>query len=264
MLPGLVSVLLAELLPCGVTDAARSPHNDDHQRGTHAVRLYHTDPGHALTRPSKILGGIADTTAQTITAVRERAVRKPGGVTRDDVVALEIHELDRKVDWPPGGLIPDSEMLPPPFDFERLVRFMAYPFIMTPVQHRWFKFLSTSFPMKGTGAAMGPALKRMAFDQLLFAPVGQYMRRFPLDCERPVEAKAYIRRTGRFLHVHECRRGRRQAGRREEVPRRLPARAQGELGSLACCATAELSRYAHTVPNCGSTPRLCFENIRTD
>jgi len=124
-----------------------------------------------LTR-LKILGGIADTTAQTITAVRERAVRKPGGPTSDDVLAREIHELDRKVDWPPGGLIPASEKLPPPFDFERLVRFMAYPFIMTPVQHRWFKFLSTSFPMKAGGAAMGPALKRTAFDQLLFAPLG--------------------------------------------------------------------------------------------
>lgn len=120
----------------------------------------------------KILGGIADTTAQTITAVRERAVRKPGGPTSEDSLAIEIHELDMKVGWPHGGLIPPSEKLPPPFDFERLVRFMAYPFIMTPLQHRWFKFLSTSFPIKAGGAAMAPALKRMAFDQIIFAPVG--------------------------------------------------------------------------------------------
>ena len=118
-----------------------------------------------------VLGGIADTVAQSITAIRERAVRKPGGVTKDDSVAIEIHELDRKNPFYDRDLIPDSKILPPPFDFERLTRFMAYGFCMAPVQFRWFKFLSSVFPITKT-SAFGPAMKRVAFDQLIFAPFG--------------------------------------------------------------------------------------------
>ncbi|KIW01310.1 uncharacterized protein PV09_07346 [Verruconis gallopava] len=119
-----------------------------------------------------ILGGIADTTAQGITAIRQRAVRKPGGPSaQEDYVAIEIHELDRKNPLGPSELIPDSPRLPPPFDFERLARFIAYPFLMTPLQHQWYSFLSRTFPLvKGKG--MSVAFKRVAFDQFLFAPVG--------------------------------------------------------------------------------------------
>ncbi|KAI0006338.1 vacuolar membrane protein [Xylariaceae sp. FL0662B] len=118
-----------------------------------------------------VLGGIADTVAQTITSVRQRALRKPGGITKDDSVAIEIHELDQKASWADRGLIPDSKALPPPFDFERLTRFMAYGFVMAPVQYKWFSFLSRAFPITKT-SAFGPALKRVAFDQLIFAPFG--------------------------------------------------------------------------------------------
>ncbi|KAK7511535.1 TRAPP trafficking subunit Trs65-domain-containing protein [Phyllosticta citriasiana] len=118
-----------------------------------------------------ILGGIADTVAQSVTAIRERAVRKPGGVAKDDFFAIEIHELDKKNPYPDDELIPSSKRLPPPFDFERLTRFMAYGFLMAPVQHKWFGFLSKTFPITKTSAFV-PALKRVAFDQFLFAPVG--------------------------------------------------------------------------------------------
>ena len=60
---------------------------------------------------------------------------------------------------------------PPPFDFERLTRFMSYGFIMSPVQFHWFSFLSRAFPITKQSATM-PAMKRVAFDQLIFAPVG--------------------------------------------------------------------------------------------
>jgi hypothetical protein len=61
--------------------------------------------------------------------------------------------------------------LPPPFDFERLTRFMGYGFLMAPVQYKWFGFLSKTFPLsKGMGTSA--AFKRVAFDQFLFAPVG--------------------------------------------------------------------------------------------
>ncbi|KAK8156304.1 hypothetical protein BKA80DRAFT_136109 [Phyllosticta citrichinensis] len=119
-----------------------------------------------------ILGGIADTVAQSVTAIRERAVRKPGGVAKDDFFAIEIHELDKKNPYPDDELIPSSKRLPPPFDFERLTRFMAYGFLMAPVQHKWFGFLSKTFPITKTSAFV-PALKRVAFDQFLFAPVGK-------------------------------------------------------------------------------------------
>jgi protein Mpv17 len=117
------------------------------------------------------LGGIADTVAQTITAVRQRAVRKTGGVKDDDTFAIEIHELDTKNPLQSRELIPDSKTLPPPFDFERLARFMGYGFMMAPVQLKWFQFLARSFPIaKASGLA--PVVKRVACDQLIFAPAG--------------------------------------------------------------------------------------------
>ncbi|KAF2657521.1 hypothetical protein K491DRAFT_323711 [Lophiostoma macrostomum CBS 122681] len=116
-----------------------------------------------------VLGGIADTVAQSLTAIRQRAVRK--GTDKDDFLAIEIHELDKRIPFSSNELIPDSKRLPPPFDFERLTRFMAYGFLMAPVQHKWFGFLSRTFPVTKT-AALVPALKRVAFDQFLFAPIG--------------------------------------------------------------------------------------------
>jgi protein Mpv17 len=119
-----------------------------------------------------VLGGIADTVAQSITTIRIAALRKPGGITKDDPMAIEIHELDRKNRLLDRDLIPDSKTLPPPFDFERLTRFMAYGFMMAPVQFKWFQFLSRAFPITKS-SALGPAIKMVAFDQLIFAPIGQ-------------------------------------------------------------------------------------------
>jgi protein Mpv17 len=48
---------------------------------------------------------------------------------------------------------------------------MAYGFCMAPVQFRWFKFLEKTFPITKTAAFL-PAMKRVAFDQLIFAPFG--------------------------------------------------------------------------------------------
>jgi hypothetical protein len=65
--------------------------------------------------------------------LQAKALRQPGGIGKDDFVAIEIHELDKKNPYPAGELIPSSKHLPPPFDFERLTRFMSYGFIMAPV-----------------------------------------------------------------------------------------------------------------------------------
>lgn len=115
-----------------------------------------------------VLGGIADTVAQSITAVRQRALRKapisPGA-------RETAYELDVKDPITERELIPGSKDLPPPFDFERLTRFMAYGFAMAPLQFKWFGFLSRTFPITKT-SAFGPAMKRVAFDQIIFAPFG--------------------------------------------------------------------------------------------
>ncbi|PHH87389.1 hypothetical protein CDD83_8932 [Cordyceps sp. RAO-2017] len=132
---------------------------------------YEERPLMTMMVTNAILGGIADTVAQGITAIRERAVRKAGGVTKDDDFAIEIHEIGRKGTFLDRDLIPDSKALPPPFDFERLTRFMAYGFCVAPLQFKWFRFLERAFPMTKT-SAFGPAMKRVVFDQFVYAPFG--------------------------------------------------------------------------------------------
>jgi protein Mpv17 len=120
-----------------------------------------------------VLGGIADTVAQSITAVRQRALRKaPASPGARDTA----YELDVKDPFTERELIPGSKALPPPFDFERLTRFMAYGFAMAPLQFKWFGFLSRTFPITKT-SAFGPAMKRVAFDQIIFAPFGMCPRK---------------------------------------------------------------------------------------
>lgn len=144
-----------------------------------------------------VLGGIADTVAQSITSIRLTALRRPGGLTKDDTIAMEIHELDRKNPLIEQELIPDSKFLPPPFDFERLTRFMAYGFMMAPIQFKWFQFLTRVFPITKT-SAFGPTLKRTAFDQLVFAPVGMcFCRASSGPCSN------YIDRNCDLLHSHD-------------------------------------------------------------
>jgi hypothetical protein len=48
---------------------------------------------------------------------------------------------------------------------------MAYGFMMAPVQFKWFQFLSRAFPITKS-SALGPAIKMVALDQLIFAPIG--------------------------------------------------------------------------------------------
>ncbi|KAI0872221.1 Mpv17/PMP22 family protein [Hypoxylon argillaceum] len=115
-----------------------------------------------------VLGGIADTVAQTITSVKQRANRKSGSSTRDDSISIEIQDMGRKDSR--GDLYADTRALATPFDFERLTRFMAYGFAMAPIQFKWFGFLSRAFPITKTSAFV-PALKRVAVDQIAFAPV---------------------------------------------------------------------------------------------
>ena len=115
-----------------------------------------------------MLGGVADTVAQLITAFRTR--RAQIAENSEDFLSIEIHDLDKEK--PPAvGELGFSRRSPPPFDFERLTRFMAYGFFMAPIQFQWFGFLSRAFPLTKTNPT-APAFKRVALDQFIFAPFG--------------------------------------------------------------------------------------------
>jgi len=119
----------------------------------------------------QVLGGIADTVAQTISAYKTRKAILP--LTNERSLISDGIELD-DVNEKPARLSPDlhpSSRGPQPFDFERLTRFMSYGFIMTPLQFQWFGLLTKLFPLT-TASSMVPVLKRVAADQFVFSPFG--------------------------------------------------------------------------------------------
>lgn len=132
---------------------------------------FETKPILTMMVTNSILGGIADTVAQSVTAIRRRsAARNPK--TSDTL--LKAIELSEKLPHYGHELIPTdtrNPTLPSTFDFSRLTRFMSYGFLIAPIQFRWLQFLQRTFPLTATSAA-GPALKRVAVDQGVFAPVG--------------------------------------------------------------------------------------------
>ncbi|KAJ5489304.1 hypothetical protein N7539_004194 [Penicillium diatomitis] len=115
-----------------------------------------------------VLGGVADTVAQLITAVQTR--RAQGTPENRDFISIEFQDLD-KGRHPALGELGATIHSPAPFDFERVTRFMAYGFFMAPIQFQWFGFLSRAFPLTKMNPSI-PVLKRVAFDQLIFAPFG--------------------------------------------------------------------------------------------
>ncbi|KAL8766333.1 MAG: hypothetical protein Q9209_006860 [Squamulea sp. 1 TL-2023] len=130
---------------------------------------YYADrPVLTITITNAVLGGIADTVAQTLTAIRARQKRPLLGNAISD--GIEMPDYDEKGPYNAQFLSP-RRFGPPPFDFERLTRFMSYGFIMSPVQFHWFAFLTRTFPITKQSGTI-PVLQRMAFDQFLFAPVG--------------------------------------------------------------------------------------------
>ncbi|KAF8253109.1 hypothetical protein K440DRAFT_277136 [Wilcoxina mikolae CBS 423.85] len=131
---------------------------------------FDTRPILTMMVTNSILNGIADTVAQTVTAVRRRSALSSSTSNTPDKLAIE---LDEKLPHYGSELIPthSQHQLPPPFDFERLVRFASWGFVIAPFQFKWLKFLSHTFPLTSSSATV-PALKRVAMDQFIFAPVG--------------------------------------------------------------------------------------------
>lgn len=123
----------------------------------------------------QVLGGIADTVAQLITAYKRRP-RRRGSESGEDLITIEIHDFGKEK--PPAvGELGYARNTPLSFDFERLTRFMSYGFFMAPIQFQWFRFLSRAFPLTKKNPTI-PALKRVAADQLMFAPFGK----IPMMC----------------------------------------------------------------------------------
>ncbi|KAI9761413.1 MAG: hypothetical protein M4579_001063 [Chaenotheca gracillima] len=128
---------------------------------------YGDKPILTMMMTNALLGGVADTVAQSLSAIRRRKSR--AGSLKDDFISIEIQELDEKGGYRPSETLSSTRNAPPPFDFERLTRFMAFGFMVAPLQFTWFQFLSRAFPITKISAT-APALKRVAFDQLIFAP----------------------------------------------------------------------------------------------
>lgn len=123
-----------------------------------------------------VLGGIADTTAQILTAYKSRRRNSTSLPNKTSLLEIEFHDLNRDPEKPhrfQEEIIPTTRQGVPPFDFERLTRFMAYGFLMAPVQFKWFGALSRAFPVTKERGTV-PALQRVAMDQLIFAPIGMF------------------------------------------------------------------------------------------
>jgi len=123
-----------------------------------------------------VLGGIADTVAQSITAYQIRRSTLPASANTKAFVSsdgVELDDFNEKEEEAPPRPAPLhlSPSGPPPFDFERLARFMSYGFMMSPIQFKWYRFLNRTFPVT-SARGLVPALQRVAFDQLIFAPFG--------------------------------------------------------------------------------------------
>ena len=151
---------------------------------------------------------------------------------------------DEKQSYSHSEYINPHKQLPPPFDFERLTRFMAYGFIMSPVQYHWFGFLARTFRITKQSTAV-PALQRVCFDQLIFAPMGKTLC-YHVRGETPILMRGRARL---FLYIHDRNRRRRSESGGTQVPGRLPSCAKGKFHALAGCAVPQLLRHPTPVPD---------------
>jgi len=130
-------------------------------------KSYEKRPVLTMMVTNAVLAGIADCVAQGVTIVRERSMREG----RTTPLSIELHDLEKRLPTPEGrsDIIPPRDDLPPPFDGERLFRFVLYGFGVGAVQFKWYQILDKAIPViKGS---LIPPLKRVAMDQLGFAPV---------------------------------------------------------------------------------------------
>ncbi|KAJ9482842.1 hypothetical protein VN97_g10579 [Penicillium thymicola] len=116
-----------------------------------------------------VLGGVADTVAQLITAVKSHSMWKMP-VNDDQLTSTKVLDQD-KGRAPPVEQLAHHKTSPVSFNFERVTRFIAFGFLMAPIQLKWFGFLARTLPLTLKHSTV-PDLKRVVLDQLMFAPVG--------------------------------------------------------------------------------------------
>ena len=151
-----------------------SPYNHDNKFRTSLLCLSNSVRSYLHSPSYQVLGGIADTVAQSLTAIRSKSRRLRNTPYKDISDGIEMPEYpDEKSPYATEFMIPPLRSAPPPsFDFERLTRFMAYGFIISPIQFHWFGFLSRTFPFTKGNMTL-PTFQRVCFDQLIFAPFGE-------------------------------------------------------------------------------------------
>ncbi|TGZ79720.1 hypothetical protein EX30DRAFT_359361 [Ascodesmis nigricans] len=113
-----------------------------------------------------LLNGLADTVAQSVTAVRQHQTRSKVATKRPRRgPSIELRDFG---DVPLGGNGGDLYATNS-YDVERWIRFMAWGFLMAPLQLHWFALLSTLFPLTPATKTIA-SLLRMLCDQLFFSP----------------------------------------------------------------------------------------------
>ncbi|KAI5300773.1 hypothetical protein KEM56_002212 [Ascosphaera pollenicola] len=118
-----------------------------------------------------LLGGVADTVAQGISAYQFRTKQikhHEKKLDGDERTAIEFHDMSKQQSPSAGelGFVRRAR----PFDFERMARFMAWGFLCAPVQLGWYALLKRVFPLTA-GATTTPVFKRVACDQFIFTPI---------------------------------------------------------------------------------------------
>ena len=181
--------------------------------------------------------------AQSLTAIRLKSSRTLPGPGKDISDGIEMPDYDEKSPSETIIALTPFNKSPPPFDFERLTRFMAYGFLMSPLQFHWFAFLSRSFPFTKQSATF-PALQRVCCDQLMFAPFGRF---YP--GRRVIHMLTNACRTSMLLYLHDCYRRWRKASCDTQIPGCISTFVKGQLHALASCTNAQLQGHPPTIPN---------------
>ena len=153
-------------------------------------------------------------------------------------------DYDEKSPHATEFLVPHRTHGPPPFDFERLTRFMSYGFIMSPVQFHWFAFLSRAFPFTKQSATV-PALQRVCFDQLIFAPVGWLAYLEDMRSEADMDHRSCL-----LFHIHDSHRRWGTASSGTKVPGCIPSSVEGEFHALAYSPDSQFSSRSFAISDC--------------
>ncbi|KDN38266.1 hypothetical protein K437DRAFT_211251, partial [Tilletiaria anomala UBC 951] len=144
------------------------------------ARSFERRPWLTLAVANGSLGALADVLAQRFEIYNERnAGRGNGGANSNS--SSKNESTGGRIDTRPDGKTRSSEQQQAVYDPIRSVRFFAFNVTMVPLLDKWNKFIEYRFPLYPAGvstagkASMVALAKRVAVDQLGFAPFGLFM-----------------------------------------------------------------------------------------